>query len=692
MDMTGKELHQMKGYLENICNIPMAFFDGSRRILMDIGGIDLINAEKLIRAYFSLHGSFDRHLDKSYLIFPLCPGKNGIFCLAMQPDAEKAERFVMTYHRLLESRRKEEEIRWRINTQALLTNQIANETALDAGPRRISDELNIAPNVTRCAILCIFQSDSATTVGTDFKIYEQKISRCLAEAVLQSPYYSPNDIYGCLSPNYFLIFKEVMQTEGTGQKEYLTGVVEDLVEGLMQTNRLSLTVAVGSGYKSLAELGKSYREANFLLENYDYLNVRHEPCLFIEDYLFEYFTSQIPESEMNYVFGLHQDLLTHKDKYRESVTALTQNSSNLAATAAQLGLHRNTMLQRYNSLRTGLALDPQYSSNDRMVMRSLALFMNRTITWHIGIIIPNHSVLHEGIQHFSELVHKYSNGKLKIILHTLSNSGDNDSLFGYTSNGNLDGMIGSTASLSAATGGKADVLELPFLFDSMAQAEHILNNLVVNELAPNLNESGVICPNIWSMGWRYITSAHTPIHMPSDLEGKKIRIMFTQQLPEFVKACGGTPVKLYYNDVGPSFASGIIDGQENPYTNILGMHFYRYQDYVYELNCFLSTESVMFSRRSYEKLTPFLQECVRLASAETTKWVFRRQEELNNKARDILVTRKRMKITCPTPEEERSWRDIAVPLYANFPQSDFLEKILKEKEEYNAAATEGKSL
>lgn len=687
MHLTDEDFTQLRQYLQRSSAPPTAFFGADRQILMETG-VEPERAEKLIRTYFLVHRQPVRYSDENHTIFPCGSDEAPLFCLVMQPNAVQTEAFVRSALELMDRSKREQALRRHINLHALLTNQIANQTAMDSGPRRIVDALGISIKANRQAILCSFESDSPTAIGTDFRHNEQQISRCLADAVTQSPWYTANDIYGSLSPNHFLIFKEVQISSPIARREYLTRVAEDLVSVLMQTARLSLTVAIGSSYNELSDLGQSYREALFLLDNYEYLNVKCASCLFIEDYLFEYFASLVPEQETARIFSLQCEMLEQKKRLSPNVMALTRSSNNLSASASQLGLHRNTMLQRYNSLRSHLGLDPLYRDRDRLAMRSLALYLNRTITWHVGIVIPNHSVLHEGMQHFAELVHSLSGGAMKIIIHTLANSGDNDALFSYVCSGSIDGMVGNTSALYGATNGLSAALDLPFLFDSDAQAEHILNTVAVEAFAPYLSAVGAICPNIWSMGWRYITSRDSALRTPRDLAGKKVRIMFTEQLPAYFKAIGAVPVKLYYNDVNASLASGLVDCQENPYTNILGMRFYRHQDHVCELNFHLSTDALIFSKRSWERLPPALQSCVKQAAGEATAWAYRRQRLLNEQSKQMLVSRKRMKIIRPTDAEEQLWRDKAAPLYTRFQYPEFLETILRKKDEFNAQRKE----
>ena len=84
------------------------------------------------------------------------------------------------------------------------------------------------------------------------------------------------------------------------------------------------------------------------------------------------------------------------------------------------------------------------------------------------------------------------------------------------------------------------MLEFPFLFQSSAEAKHILNTIIIKDVEHSLDSIGVKCLNIWTMGWRYLTSKE-PIRLPQDMAGKKVRVMFTESLDEYYRNMGLSP-------------------------------------------------------------------------------------------------------------------------------------------------------
>ena len=89
---------------------------------------------------------------------------------------------------------------------------------------------------------------------------------------------------------------------------------------------------------------------------------------------------------------------------------------------------------------------------------------------------------------------------------------------------------------------------------------------------------------------------------------------------------GAVPIKMNYGDVKDALHSGIIDCQENPYSNTLGMKFYEEQDFITRLKYYLSTEALYISKTAWERLSPSQQDIIAAAARETTDWIFTEQQ------------------------------------------------------------------
>lgn len=597
--------------------------------------------------------------------------------IALRAHAEKEVAFALTVLKLLHDNASLSTSAQLDNTRTMLTNQLASISG-DLSITAFVQELKYSADIPRCAILCRLEKDTASSIGSG------QLDLYFSQAMRSSPFFSSQDIYGALNPHQFLIFKAVDSRVGESSDAAVSAYVSDLSAFFRKHYRAGVNFGVGSNYSDIFKLHNSYNEAAFLISNFEFLNQKKDDALYIRQFVFEYLFSLLPSRNTDLIFREFNDSLERRPKYSRTISALSKNEYNFGNTAAELALHRNTVLQRFSSIKSALCVDPLYHGRDRLMMRGYSLYLNRTLTWHAGITIQPGSVLHRGMEKFAQLVYEKSNGTMQISIHTIALSGDNNGLFKSLCAGAIDCIMCSTLVLGNITNGLSDLLELPFLFDSTEQAYDLLNTIFCKELSPYFESAGAVCSCIWTMGWRYITSK-TPIRVPSDIKGKRMRIMFSNTLDAYYRLLDAIPVQTYYDDISSGLASNSLDCQENPYTNILQMEFYKHQKYISEFNYHYSTEALVFSKKSWDILTPGQRKIIMSAAEEATSWEQREQIRMNIQSREELISKHGLELVSLTPEEQLLWRKAAEPLYAKIRHNDIFQKILQAKEEYHEA-------
>ena len=566
------------------------------------------------------------------------------------------------------------------NTRSILVNQLSNIHQGISEIEPIMKDFDYRYNCPRCAILLEIAHQNKHAFSYKFDSSETAIESLITSHSL----YSKDDIFGFLSSERYVIYKDTQNLCESDRPDMLSGYADSIVKDIKKQQGILLHAGIGSTYEDLPNLRNSYLEALFLITNYDYLNADAALSLQIKNYIFEFLASRISPGYWNSRFHVLSQQLSTQPLLLETAIELSRHDQNLSRTAESLGLHRNTMLQRAAKLKNVTGLNPAQNDFDRMTLRAFALHVNQKITLQAGIVIQPNSVLHQGMQKMADLVSKNSGGAININIHTLSISGNNDHLFEILRSGSIDFIVAATGVMNRFTNNRSKVLDYPFLFHSNSEAKYLLNSLILQEIEPYLDTIGVKCLNIWSMGWRYLTSKE-PIHTPQDLAGRKVRVMFTEALDEYYRSMGAIPIKMNYNDVKDALHAGIIECQENPYSNTLGMKFYEEQTYITRLKYYLSTEALYVSKNTWSKLSTEQQNVIQSAALETTNWIFQEQQEvINQNCKRILTQEKGMKIIEVTPEEAKQWKEFAKNMYDTFPHQDLLSKIAQLRKEYYA--------
>ncbi len=555
--------------------------------------------------------------------------------------------------------------------RTMLVSQLAGSGRIDSEAESYLSALGYQRDVPRCAVLF-----AASGGGMEGEGPFAAIERRAGELGL----FGAQDIYGCADAGQMIVFKAAADEERAARTREIEQTARRVAELLPEGAKLS--VCAGSVYPRAELLHNSYSEAAYL---YSRRGGRGESgeCLFIDDFIFEWLFSNLDGAARRSLTRDISSALGAGREMAETAAALSEEDCSPIRCAGALSVHRNTILQRMRKMKENTALDPLHSVRDRVALRACVLHRTKKTVWNGGVIVQPGSVVSDGLKHLSELLYKKSGGSFQINMHTISTSGDNYKLLGMLMSGALNIVVSSAIALCPYTDNKVFTLHLPFLFDSAEEADYLAREVILPELRDGLDEAGIICPSLWSLGWRYITSSGSPIRTPEDLRGRRIRILASPSIRNCFARLGAVPIQIYYNNIKDALASKMIDSQENPYKNILDMEFYKYQEFVTELRMWYSMEALCFSQRSWLELDADKQKMLREAVDESGAWVLRRQAESNLAAKNELL-RLGMKAVVPTAEEEAMWRATVRPLYETEPRLDFLTRIMKAKRSYAA--------
>ena len=141
--------------------------------------------------------------------------------------------------------------------------------------------------------------------------------------------------------------------------------------------------------------------------------------------------------------------------------------------------------------------------------------------------------------------------------------GDQTREFSALRQGVIDMAIGSTINWSPQV--KAlNLFSLPFLFPNYAAVDAVTQGEVGQSIFKTLEKAGVV-PLAWGEnGYREVSNSKHAIKSPADLKGMKIRVVGSPLFLDTFTALGANPTQMSWADAQPAFASGAVDGQENP--------------------------------------------------------------------------------------------------------------------------------
>ncbi len=171
----------------------------------------------------------------------------------------------------------------------------------------------------------------------------------------------------------------------------------------------------------------------------------------------------------------------------------------------------------------------------------------------------------KGGEIWANLVRERTKGKINIKLYpgVALVAGDQTREFTAIRQGVIDLAIGSTINWSPQVK-ELNLFSLPFLMPDYTAIDALTQGEVGKDIFKLLEKNGVV-PLAWGEnGFREVTNSKRPIRTPNDMKGLKLRVVGSPIYNETFTALGANPTQMSWADAQPAFASGAVDGQENP--------------------------------------------------------------------------------------------------------------------------------
>jgi len=130
---------------------------------------------------------------------------------------------------------------------------------------------------------------------------------------------------------------------------------------------------------------------------------------------------------------------------------------------------------------------------------------------------------------------------------------------------------------------KYRLFDLPFLFEDLDAVSRFTTGEAGKDLLHAMDDIGFTGLGYWSSGLKQF-SAKRPLVEPTDADGLKFRVQISDVAVAMIEAIGGSAQPLAFAEVYGALQTGVVDGQENSWSNIYTRKFFEVQDGVTETN------------------------------------------------------------------------------------------------------------
>ncbi len=208
------------------------------------------------------------------------------------------------------------------------------------------------------------------------------------------------------------------------------------------------------------------------------------------------------------------------------------------------------------------------------------------------------------------------------------------------------------------------LFDLPFMFKNIAAVDEFQTSEAGEAMKSVMAKRGLQGLQFWHNGMKQI-SASKPLNFPGDAAGLKFRVQPSDVLVAQMEALDASPQPMAFAEVYGALQTGVVDGQENTWSNIYGQKFFEVQDGITETNHGIIDYLVVASvdwldgldAGVRDQFLQILEEVTLDRNADSTK--------VNEEAKQAILAAGGV-VRELTPEQRAEWVAAMKPVWAQF--------------------------
>ncbi len=265
-----------------------------------------------------------------------------------------------------------------------------------------------------------------------------------------------------------------------------------------------------------------------------------------------------------------------------------------------------------------------------------------------------------GAQKFAELVGQKSGGKITVKTFPGGTLGGDVQTLSSLQGGTIDLTVMNSGILVSLNKEYA-ILDFPFLFNDAKEADAVVDGPIGKRLADKLPEKGLVGLGYWELGFRQFNNSKRPINKVEDFQGLKIRVIQSPIYIDIFNTLGGNALPMPFPEVYTALEQKTIDAQENPLKNIESTKMYEVAKYVSLTRHVYNPQSLIISKKSWDKLSKDEQKIIQDAANEVRD--FQRKASRDAEAETTAALTKAGAVINPVaPAEIARMRDKVKPV------------------------------
>ena len=263
---------------------------------------------------------------------------------------------------------------------------------------------------------------------------------------------------------------------------------------------------------------------------------------------------------------------------------------------------------------------------------------------------------------FKELAEKYTNGKVKVEVYPNSTLYKDKEELEALQLGAVQMLAPSNSKFGPIGIKEFEVFDLPYILPDLKTLRKVTGGPLGGRLLKLLDSKGMTGLAYWDNGFKQM-SANKKLIAPADYKGLKFRIQSSKVLEAQFRTLGAIPQVMAFSDVYQALQTGVVDGQENTWSNIYTQKMYEVQKYITTTNHGYIGYVVVVNKKFWDGLPADIRDELSKAMKEATEFGNSQSARENDDALEAIKKTGKSEILTLTPEQDEAMRKAMMPVY-----------------------------
>src|SRR3954471_19937872 len=280
-------------------------------------------------------------------------------------------------------------------------------------------------------------------------------------------------------------------------------------------------------------------------------------------------------------------------------------------------------------------------------------------------VVANDTPKRKAAEKFKQLAAQYTNGRVKVEIYPNSQLYKDREETEALQRGAVQMLAPSVSKFGPLGVREFELFDLPYLIPDAASVDRVTDGEIGKRLFAKLEPKGLKGLAYWDNGFKQF-SANRPLRKPDDFRGLKMRIQSSKVLEEMMRELGALPQVMAFSEVYSALQQKVVDGTENPVSNLYTQKMYEVQSNLTISNHGCLVYAVITNRKFWEGLPADVRAQLEKAMTEATRFERDIAKQENENALAAVRASGKTQIHVLSEAEQKTLKQALLPVQAKF--------------------------